>query len=226
VAAVFKRSLAREIHDVLAHTLTILVVQVGAVKRLVSRDPVRAQQQLELIAQLTRDGLAEVRRSVHALHSPDEDGTPAMALLVSGFAERTGANCTFATGPDLPAIPPALSKALYRITQEALTNAVRHGHAQRISVHLAVEGQQLALAIEDDGVGAAAGPPVTGGGNGLPGAAERLRAFDGMLDAQARSAGGFGVYATVPLATLQVNAMRPAPGNSLPEGGLVANRDD
>ena len=225
-AAEERERIAREIHDVLAHTLTILAVQVGAVKRLVSRDPERAQQQLELIAQLTRDGLAEVRRSVHALHSPDEEGTSAMAMLVDGFAERTGTPCTFAAAPDLPVLPPALSKALYRVTQEALTNAVRHGNAQRIEVRLTLNGDHLVLAIEDDGVGAGAGPPVTGGGNGLPGAGERLRAFAGTLDAQPRPAGGFGVCATVPLAALQVNALRPAPGNALPSAELVPASKD
>lgn len=201
-AADERERIAREIHDVLAHTLTVLVVQVGAVKRLVSRDPARAQQQLDLIAQLTREGLSEVRRSVHALHSTDEEGEPAIAALVTGFAERTGTDCTFTAASELPALPPALSKVLYRVTQEALTNAVRHGSANQINVNLMRDGTQLTLSIEDDGIGAAAAPPVTGGGNGLPGAKERLRAFGGALDAQPRPAGGYRVEATLPLVSI------------------------
>lgn len=223
-AAEERERIAREIHDVLAHTLTVLVVQVGAVKRLVGRDPARAQEQLDLIAQLTRDGLAEVRRSVHALHSADEEGVPAIAALIAGFAERTGVACTFAAAPDLPALSPALSKALYRLTQEALTNAVRHGGAQHITVSLARDDTQLALVIEDDGIGAGAAPPVPGGGNGLPGAAERLRAFGGTLEVGPRSAGGYRVQATVPLASLAGRGKHPAPGNALPAAGAPTGR--
>lgn len=222
-AAEERERIAREIHDVLAHTLTVLVVQVGAVKRLVGRDPARAQEQLDLIAQLTRDGLAEVRRSVHALHSADEEGVPAIAALTAGFAERTGAACTFAA-PDLPALSPALSKALYRLTQEALTNAVRHGGARQITVSLAPDDTRLALVIEDNGIGAGAAPPVPGGGHGLPGAAERLRPFGGTLDAGPRPTGGYRVRATVPLASLAEHVERPAPGNALPAAGAPTGR--
>jgi signal transduction histidine kinase len=223
-AAEERERIAREIHDVLAHTLTVLVVQVGAVKRLVGRDPARAQEQLDLIAQLTRDGLAEVRRSVHALHSTDEEGVPAIAALVSSFAERTGAICTFAAASDVPALSPALSTALYRLTQEALTNAVRHGSAQHMTVSLTLEDTQLALVIEDNGIGAGAAPPVPGGGNGLPGAAERLRAFGGTLEAGPRPSGGYRVKATVPLASLTGHGERPAPGNALPAAKAPTGR--
>lgn len=208
----------------LAHTLTVLAVQVAAVKRLVSRDPVRAQQQLDLIAQLTRDGLSEVRRSVHALHSTDEEGVPAISALIADFAERTGATCTFNTAGDVPLLTPALSKALYRVTQEALTNAVRHGHAQVITVCLSRDAAQLTLSVEDDGVGAAVPPPIKGGGNGLPGAAARLHAFGGRLTAHPGPAGGFTVRASVPLTAPTEQSNRLPPGNALsaaevPTGG-------
>lgn len=214
-AAEERERIAREIHDVLAHTLTILVVQVGAVKRLVGRDPERAQQQLDLIAQLTRDGLAEVRRSIHELRSPDEEGVAALATLVREFAERTSVTGDFVTDPEAPALPAPLSKAFYRVTQEALTNAVRHGNARSIHVSLCRQDNQLILSIHDDGIGAAAAPPVAGGGNGLRGAAERLRAFDGAIAAQPLPAGGFQVSASVPLIALLNEAARIAPGNDL-----------
>jgi signal transduction histidine kinase len=203
-----RERIAREIHDLLAHTLTVLVVQVGAVKRLVDRDPAQAQQQLDLIAQLTREGLSEVRRSVHALHSADEEGAPAIAALVAGFAERTRLTCTFAAAPEVPALPPPLSKALYRVTQEALTNAVRHGNARHITVSLRCDGAHVILGIEDDGIGAAAAPPVAGGGHGLPGATDRLRAFGGVLDARPKPAGGYRVEATIPLPTSAAGTWR------------------
>lgn len=94
-AAEERERIAREVHDVLAHTLTILVVQVGGVKRLVTKDPEAAHKQLDLMAQLTRDGLAEVRRSVHVLHSANEEGISSLAALVAAFAERTGVRCNF-----------------------------------------------------------------------------------------------------------------------------------
>ena len=219
-AAEERERIAREVHDVLAHTLTILVVQVGGVKRLVGQDPERAQQQLDLMAQLTRDGLAEVRRSVHALHSPNAEGIPALAALVAAFAERTGVRCNFDAQPGLPALPPSLSTALYRVVQEALTNAVRHGNAQCIDVRLRADGRQLLLTVGDDGVGAAAPPPVSGGGNGLPGAVERLRVFGGSLEAYPETSGGFCVRATLPLSAFDVDAATPAPGNRLAQAQI------
>jgi signal transduction histidine kinase len=220
-AAEERERIAREVHDVLAHTLTILVVQVGGVKRLLTQDPERARQQLDLMAQLTRDGLAEVRRSVHALHSPNEDGIPALAALIAAFAERTGVRCTLEAQPGLPALPPALSTALYRVVQEALTNAVRHGNAQRIDVRLGSNETHLVLTVGDDGVGGAAPPPVSGGGNGLPGAGERLRVFGGSLEARPEPTGGFCVRATVPLLAVGADSAPPAPGNALAEAQVA-----
>lgn len=202
-AAEERERIAREIHDILAHTLTVLVVQTGATKRLVQRDPPRAAAQLDLIAQLARDGLAEVRRSIHALRSADEEGLPALRALVEAFGTRTGVACTFAAADDLPPLPPAASKALYRVLQEALTNAVRHGNATAIVVTLKHDGECLLLTVQDNGVGGAAPPPVVGGGNGLPGAAERLSQLGGTLAAAPAPEGGFRVSAALPRQALQ-----------------------
>lgn len=207
LAASEERSrIAREVHDILAHTLTVLVVQIGATKRLIDQDRDKAKQQLDTVAQLARDGLAEVRRSVHALHSPHENGVPALAVLVQEFAQRTNTACHFEVASDLPILPPDVSTALYRVTQEALTNAVRHGNAHEIVARLHRDAIDLVLTIGDDGIGAGTAGPAAGGGNGLRGARERLAAFGGTLLTRTGATGGFTVEARVPITSLAIPA--------------------
>ncbi len=198
-AAEERESISREMHDILAHTLTVLVVQIGGIKRLVTRDPGRAQEQLDVIARIARDGLEEVRRTVRQIRSPAEEGLPAIQRLAEQFAQQTGVSVEIQLPAPSPTITASTSLALYRAIQEALTNAVRHGEARRIQITGHYSEQILTLTVHDDGLGAKAAPPVPGGGNGLPGIRARLEALGGSLTSGPCPAGGFTVHMEVPL---------------------------
>jgi signal transduction histidine kinase len=201
-AAEERARIAREIHDVLAHTLTTLVVQANAGKRLATSSPEFVAGQFDLISQVAREGLAEARRSVQELRSPGEQGLSALTTLVDNFSQRTGIACALDLAPDLPSAAGRPGAAIYRLTQEALTNAVRHGQASHIAVAASQdhEAGALQLTITDDGIGASATPPAPGGGNGLRGVSERITALGGDVTSGPLPAGGYQVHARIPLA--------------------------
>jgi signal transduction histidine kinase len=196
-AAEERNRIAREIHDVLAHSLTVIVVQAQAIKRLVRSDPGAAEEQADTVARLARDGLREARRSVSTLRATPSsvDGLATLRALVEGFGGQTQTTTSFTVTGEANALSPNAWTTLYRVTQEALTNARRHGQAHQVDVRLSVDGSTH-LVVEDDGV---ASPAVTvTAGNGLTGMAERVARLGGSLSYGLRPEGGFRVHVELP----------------------------
>lgn len=196
-AAEERNRIAQEIHDVLAHSLTIIVVQAQAIKKVVRTDPKAAEAQSDAIAQLARDGLQEARRSVAAMRTEPVvvDGLGTLRNLVEGFGASTGTQTHFEVLGDKPGISPSTWATLFRVAQEALTNARRHGQAQQIEVALMLDGN-VKLFVRDDGVSRLNASVVPG--NGLTGMRERAERLNGTLKYGPRAVGGFEVELELP----------------------------
>lgn len=193
--------IARELHDIVAHSVGTIVVQAGAAEQVVEDDPEFARRALSTIRTTGSGALTEMRRLVGVLRDPEREGDlapmPGIAALPdlvasarkAGLAvvlDLTGAPC------DLPA---GLDLTVYRIVQEALTNVRRHSEATRARVHLDFGATQLLVEISDPGP---ARPDTEKPGHGLLGMRERVELFDGDLDIAATEA-GFTVRAALPL---------------------------
>ena len=205
-----RNRIARELHDIVAHSLSVIVVQAEGGKAMAAKKPEQAPEVLETIAETSRDALAEMRRMVGLLRSGDaaslegrpgaEDYRPApglgdLAELVRKTSDRARLRIT---GPP-PAVGQALGLTVYRIVQESLTNVLKHAGPQAqalIAVHYAAD--RIEVRIDDDGRGAAA--HGDGMGHGLQGMQERVGLHAGWVTAGPRSGGGFTVQAVLPLA--------------------------
>lgn len=196
--------IAAETHDILAHSLAIIVAQADGAAMVVAKNPARAQQAIEQIADTSREALAEVRQKVAALRrgeDPTADLAPARSLrdlpaLVANV-ERAGMPVEVRADPDLAAVPPGPSLSAYRIVQEALTNALKHGGPRvRTTVEVRLADYGIRISVEDDGRGVA---DADGAGSGLAGMRARVEQYDGVFNAGPRIGGGFGVHAMIPL---------------------------
>jgi signal transduction histidine kinase len=197
--------IARELHDVVAHTVSVVVVQAGAGRRVAERDPQRGAEVLAAIEASGREAMAELRRLVGVLR---DDGHPAGARAplptldeVPELVERlatTGVPVTLTMVGDRRPLPSGVEVSAYRIVQEALTNVLRHaGPVTRVEVTVAYGPDALAVRVRDDGRGAAA--PSSNDGSGLIGMRERAALFGGRLAAGAHPEGGFEVRARLPV---------------------------
>lgn len=207
--------IAREMHDVVAHGVSVMVVQAGAARMDLDDDLDAARGSLVAVEETGREVLTELRRTVSLLRSPSQhtDGaapSPGLAQLPDLVESMRGAGLTV----DLRVEPSAESDpgqelAVYRIVQEALTNALRHAGTTRVDVHVTAE--PLAVEVRDHGPAAAAGreaageaaarhtpgAATVGGGNGLVGLRERVAMYGGSFEA-ARDGAGFVVRAAIP----------------------------
>lgn len=195
-----RNRLAREIHDTLAHFLTIANVQLEAAEKLATDQPARALEQVHRARRLTVECLQEVRRSVAALRaaSVDELALPrAQRRLSTEFAEHTGIAVDAAIELPDAALPPELALALYRAAQEGLTNVQRHAHAARATLRIGRGDEQPSLTLDDDGIG-----PIDGaersGGFGLLGRRERIALLGGQLRFERGPHGGGRLAVVVP----------------------------
>ena len=192
--------IARELHDVLAHSLSIVTVQAAAAETLVRRDPEKASESIRHIRLTGKQALAEVR-SVLGVMRTDEGGarlepTPGITdveRLVTQVRDA-GYRVSLVLNGNLEAIPAFASVSAYRIVQEALTNAVRHASPRHIEVHIDAS-DALRLRISDDGQSTAA----VLDGHGIRGMRERIEALGGTFAAGPCDNGGFEVTATIPL---------------------------
>jgi signal transduction histidine kinase len=194
-----RNRLAREIHDSVAHYLTVVNLQLEAVEKLGGEQPDRAVREAGKARRLTLECLQEVRRSVAALRSGtlEELSLPgALKKLVSDFAETTGLNVRLEVGiADDLSLAPDARVALYRAAQEGLTNVQRHAQASAARVVLRRENGSVELAVEDDGVG-----PVQGdSGFGIVGLRERVELLGGRLGFGVGESGGSRLAVTVPV---------------------------
>jgi signal transduction histidine kinase len=186
--------IARELHDVIGHSVSVMTVQASAVRRLMRPDQAKERAALETVEATGREALAEMRRMVGVLRSGDEG--PDLAL-VENF-RRTGLEVVLdIQGPEL-ALPPGLDLTAYRLVQEGLTNTLRHANATRAEVRVCYEKESLQLSVCDNG----RGPVGTAEpGTGLLGMRERVAVYGGALVARAADGGGYELRAQLPLGT-------------------------
>jgi signal transduction histidine kinase len=195
--------IARELHDVVAHALSIMVVQAAAADEVLEADPARAHAALAAVQQAGRSAVTEMARMLDLLRgtTPSDELAPLPTLeglsdLVQE-ARLAGAEVVLDRSP-LPPLPPAIELCAVRVVQEALTNAAKHAHNPRVRVALGTADGMLDVVVEDDG-GTGPSRGAAGTGHGLLGLRERVEVFDGTLDAAPREGGGFRVHATLPL---------------------------
>ncbi|ALO06709.1 two component system sensor kinase [Streptomyces venezuelae] len=203
--------IARELHDVLAHSISVINVQAGVGLALLDADPEQARTALTTIKAASKEALGEVRQVLDTLRTPGDAPrapAPGLARLPELVEQAAAAGLTVTvttSGPPVAAgkagkaaaLPPGADLAAFRIVQEALTNVVRHSGSRTARVEIAHGPARLDLRVDDDGP--ATGTEAGGSGNGLAGMRERAAALGGTIDAGVRPDGGFRVHAVLPL---------------------------
>ncbi|MFQ6172783.1 sensor histidine kinase [Oryzobacter sp. R7] len=196
-----RAAIARELHDLVAHSMAVIVLQAQAGRRVLATDPAAAEGALAAIEATGREGMTELRRLLDVLHveeaRDDLDPRPGLAQLPAlvDRVGRAGLPVELAVdGPERP-LPAAVDLSLYRVAQEALTNALRHAGRARARVGVTYRAGEVEVRVVDDGDGSA---PAGGTGHGLDGMRERVRLFGGTLEAGPMPAGGFSVRAVLP----------------------------
>jgi signal transduction histidine kinase len=205
VAAAAERArIARELHDVVAHNVSVMVVQADGASYALGSEPERARQALGTIAATGRQALAEMRRLLGVLRSGDEQAElaplPGVDQLRDLLDQTRAAGRTVSytlEGAPRP-LPEGVGLAAYRVVQESLTNTRKHGGiGASVAVSLRYLADELVVQVTDDGRGAAAADD--GAGHGLTGMRERVGVYGGSVQAGPRPAGGYQVTATLPL---------------------------
>lgn len=190
--------LAQELHDVLAHNISLINVQASVALHLIDEHPEQTRPALTNIKEASRDALHELRTALDLLRNvEDAPRAPAPRLadletLVAGV-RASGLEVRLEGDVTVPVLPAAVELAAYRIIQEALTNVTRHAQARAVTIHLAYE-EGVTVEVTDDGIGG-----VVGVGNGIVGMRERAVALGGHLEAGPRLGGGFRVLARLPV---------------------------
>ncbi len=197
--------IARELHDVIAHSVSVIIVQAAAADDVFERRPEQARAALQAIEHSARDALGELRRLLGAVRTGDAGETgPAPGLdRVEELAEPLragGLDVVVRREGPAATLPAGVDVSAYRIVQEALTNTLRHAQATRADVTLRYAGDAVEVEICDDGRGASAGGP-SGSGNGLVGMRERVALLGGTLEAGSLPGRGYRVHARLPLGT-------------------------
>ncbi len=211
--------IARELHDVVAHSMAMINIQATAAGMRLAADPASAAESIQAIRSASKSGLRELRAILEVLR-PVDGGSPAVPVpdlrAIAALVEATSAAGTPATleAAEAPVpVPPPVALAAYRIVQESLTNVVRHAGRVAATVSLRYDGGYLVVDVVNDG-GAAPSAFTDGTGAGLAGMRERAAALGGTLDAGPRPGGGFAVRARLPVA-----AAVPAGGPQTPAAG-------
>lgn len=202
LAAAEERSrIAREMHDVVAHGLTTIVVQADGARHAAAKDPSVATPALATIAATGRESLAELRGMLGLLRAGEAGTRPQPRLAdVPGLIEEardTGTEVAADLPDPLPVVSDGVALTAYRIVQEALSNVRKHAGSGAIASLRLSAGSDLVVEVDDDGRGAAAS--YDGRGLGLAGMAERVSAHGGELETGPRAGGGFHVSARIPL---------------------------
>lgn len=188
-----RNRLARELHDVLAHTLSGVAVELEAVKALWNTNAPDAKTMLDHSLQSTRDGLTETRRALQALRAtPLEDlGLP---LAIRSLAESSASRATWSLDLQVPDLlddyPPDVEQCFYRVTQEALTNVSDHAGARLVKIKLSQENGRLKLTVSDDGSGFEPVSVESSEHYGLRGMRERAEMINGTFHVESKTDGG------------------------------------
>jgi signal transduction histidine kinase len=194
-----RQRIAREMHDILAHSMSMIAIQAEAGPVVVRSDPDKAERVFDTISVSAREALAQLRRALGVLRSEESDRRPqpgldAVASLIAGVRDA-GLTVTFEQDGQARPLPQDLATTAYRIVQESLTNVVKHAAASNVRVRLTWHADTLALEVCDDGRG-----PGGGSGHGLTGMRERVAATGGELTHGPGPHGvGFRVAADLPI---------------------------
>lgn len=201
--------IARELHDVVTHNVSVMVVQAGAARMVLPDDPGRAQEVLRAVEDGGRAALTELRHVMGLLAmdgetldeaelapQPGLDRLDALAARI----RASGVPVELALTGEPTTLPPGVDLTAYRVVQEAVTNTIKHAEGASVSIRVEYAPEALRVEVTDTG-GAPAATARTGDGRGLTGLRERLALYDGVLEAGPRLTAGFRVRATVPLVT-------------------------
>jgi signal transduction histidine kinase len=224
-AAAERARIARELHDVVAHNVSVMVVQADGASYALESEPERARQALGTIAATGRQALAEMRRLLGVLRSGDEHAELAPLPGIDqlrDLLEQTraaGRTVSFALEGVPRPLPEGVALAAYRVVQESLTNTRKHGGiGASVAVSLRYAEDELVVQVTDDGRGSAAADD--GAGHGLTGMRERVGIYGGSMRAGPRPSGGYQVTATLPLrpgvASPAERAVGPGPAERAP----------
>jgi signal transduction histidine kinase len=202
-AASAERSrIARELHDVVAHSVSVMVVQAQAAQRVLEGDQASARESLDTIEHTGRQALVELRRLLGMLRASDDELATApqpslrhLDQLVASVRDA-GLPVELRLEGDERPLPPGVDLSAYRIVQEALTNALKYAGPARARVVVRYGSDEIELEVSDDGVGPA---PASGNGHGLAGMRERIAVYGGTLESGARVGGGYSIRARLPL---------------------------
>ncbi|MFD6114396.1 sensor histidine kinase [Streptomyces yangpuensis] len=212
--------IAREMHDILSHAVSIMIVQAEAGPVAVRRAPERAEAAFEAISETGREAMAQLRTMLGVLREADgpaprepQPGVAALPALLERV-RRGGPEIAYEETGEVGGLPPAVDTAAYRIVQEALTNVVKHARARRVGVRLHHGDRELEITVTDDGRGPAGGAGSgggsgggIGGGHGLIGIRERAAAHGGTARCGPRHDGsGFEVRAVLVTSPLEVGS--------------------
>src|SRR6516164_4359890 len=214
-AAAERARIARELHDVVAHNVSVMVVQADGASYALGADPDRAREALAAISATGRQALAEMRRLLGVLRR--EEGGPSELAPQPGIGElgelldqarSAGLPVSFTVAGEPRPVPSGAALAAYRIVQESLTNTRKHaGQVSSASVVLGYSPDSLVLTISDDGRGDLGGSAMPGApGHGLTGMRERVAMYGGSVTAGPRAGGGFEVVAVLPLTPARAGA--------------------
>ena len=195
--------IARELHDVVAHSVSVMVVQASGVRRLLHDDQEREREALLSVEQIGRQALTEMRRMLGVMRTGEEQPAalapqPGLQYLDRLIAqvEEAGLPVTLHVEGERPDLSPGVDLSAYRIVQEGLTNALKHATGAHADVVIRYVDGLVQLEITDDGVGGVNGEP---GGHGLVGMRERVAVYGGTLEAGPRDGGGFVLRAELPV---------------------------
>jgi len=198
-----RNRIARELHDVIGHSVSVMTVQASAVRRLMRPDQAKERVALETVEATGREALAEMRRMVGVLRSAGDDPNLAppptldqLDQLVENF-RRAGLDVALESDGEAVLLPPGLDLTAYRLVQEALTNTLKHAHATRAVVRFSYQQDSLLLSVCDNGLGTTGD---TQPGTGLLGMRERVDVYGGDLAAGPAEGGGYELRAALPLA--------------------------
>lgn len=223
--------IARELHDIVAHGVSLMTIQIAAARRVATKNPGSASESLEAAEETGRQTLTELEGMLAALrgadasigavarHGADEpDGVNSRSPLprisdLESLVEsvrQTGRTVNYSVLGDAPPLPSSVETTVYRLVQEALTNAVRYAGTTPIDIQVIFSPAAITVFVDDDGPGADGkrdSGGVAGGGHGLAGMRERLAAVGGTLEAGPKNPGpGWRVYATIPVILLDAAA--------------------
>jgi signal transduction histidine kinase len=197
--------IARELHDIVGHSVSVMTVQASGVRRLLRPEQEQEREALLAVERTGREALAEMRRVVGALRDPNGGPTltpqPSLSRVdaLVAHARETGLPVDLEIEGEPVPLPAGVDLTAYRLVQEGLTNAIKHAAARHAEVHVRYDDGQVEIEVCDDGRGIDGVGPSAGGGHGLVGMRERVSIYGGELDAGPRDEGGFRLRARLPV---------------------------